>query len=258
MIACAARLHACAHLTSRSSRWPSSWRASVRATSAFRPAYPHGTKRLPSATSSLAFRTNWSMRSSWSTTAPPTRTVAVATEAGARVVTIAPPGKGAAMHRGLQSRQPAISSCTSTPTFATSKLTSSPAFSGRCSLHDDISLVKGTYARPTADGPRAGGGSPNWSPSRCFDCCSPMSPRSANRLLVRWRPGACSSRSSPSPRDTPSTWRCCSTRWRRSGAEGVAEVDLGVHVHRNRPLAELAPQAEAIMQAVLERVDQRK
>jgi glucosyl-3-phosphoglycerate synthase len=39
----------------------------------------------------------------------------------------------------------------------------------------------------------------------------------------------------------------------RYGVGAVAQVDLGRRVHRNRPLDELAPQATAVMQAVLAR-----
>ncbi|HUF34110.1 MAG TPA: glucosyl-3-phosphoglycerate synthase, partial [Acidimicrobiales bacterium] len=38
------------------------------------------------------------------------------------------------------------------------------------------------------------------------------------------------------------------------GLEGMAQVDLGVRRHRNRPLHELSPQALAVMRAVLRRV----
>jgi glucosyl-3-phosphoglycerate synthase len=40
---------------------------------------------------------------------------------------------------------------------------------------------------------------------------------------------------------------------RRYGTEVIAQVDLGVRVHRNRPLDELSPQAAAIIQTVLTR-----
>ena len=40
---------------------------------------------------------------------------------------------------------------------------------------------------------------------------------------------------------------------RRFGAERIAEADLGVRRHRNRPLEELGPQALAILQTVLQR-----
>jgi len=37
------------------------------------------------------------------------------------------------------------------------------------------------------------------------------------------------------------------------GTDAIAQVDLGTRVHRNRPLAELSPQAEAVLQAALAR-----
>ena len=39
------------------------------------------------------------------------------------------------------------------------------------------------------------------------------------------------------------------------GTDVLAQVDLGSRVHRNRPLAELSPQAGAVMQAALDRAD---
>ncbi len=40
---------------------------------------------------------------------------------------------------------------------------------------------------------------------------------------------------------------------RRLGVASLAQVDLGLRVHRNRPLAELAPQAAAVLDVVLSR-----
>jgi glucosyl-3-phosphoglycerate synthase len=39
----------------------------------------------------------------------------------------------------------------------------------------------------------------------------------------------------------------------RFGLDALAQVDLGTRMHRNRTLAELAPQATAVLQAVLGR-----
>jgi glucosyl-3-phosphoglycerate synthase len=39
----------------------------------------------------------------------------------------------------------------------------------------------------------------------------------------------------------------------RGGAGALAQVDLGERVHRNRPLDELAPQAAAVIDVVLDR-----
>ena len=40
---------------------------------------------------------------------------------------------------------------------------------------------------------------------------------------------------------------------RRHGTRAIAQVDLGIRVHRNRPVDELAPQAMAILQTALDR-----
>lgn len=42
---------------------------------------------------------------------------------------------------------------------------------------------------------------------------------------------------------------------RRFGLDRVASVDLGVRIHRNRPLAELTPQAFEVLHAILRRAD---
>lgn len=42
---------------------------------------------------------------------------------------------------------------------------------------------------------------------------------------------------------------------RTRGTEGIVQVDLDTRLHRNRPLTELGPQAAAILQTVLRRVD---
>jgi glucosyl-3-phosphoglycerate synthase len=39
----------------------------------------------------------------------------------------------------------------------------------------------------------------------------------------------------------------------RFGLDAMVECDLGVRIHRNRPLHELAPQASAIIRTVLQR-----
>jgi glucosyl-3-phosphoglycerate synthase len=41
----------------------------------------------------------------------------------------------------------------------------------------------------------------------------------------------------------------------RVGLDRIAQVDLGVRVHRNRPLEELTPQAQQVLRAALERAD---
>jgi glucosyl-3-phosphoglycerate synthase len=41
---------------------------------------------------------------------------------------------------------------------------------------------------------------------------------------------------------------------RRFGVDSIAQVDLGIRVHRNRPLDELRPQAADVLRAALDRV----
>jgi glucosyl-3-phosphoglycerate synthase len=43
----------------------------------------------------------------------------------------------------------------------------------------------------------------------------------------------------------------------RHGREAVAQADLGVREHRNRPLSELAPQALAVLATILRRAGVR-
>jgi glucosyl-3-phosphoglycerate synthase len=42
---------------------------------------------------------------------------------------------------------------------------------------------------------------------------------------------------------------------RRHGLGRIAMADLGIRVHRNRPLAQLAPQAFEVLHAILRRAD---
>jgi glucosyl-3-phosphoglycerate synthase len=41
--------------------------------------------------------------------------------------------------------------------------------------------------------------------------------------------------------------------WKRWGADSIAQVDLGERYHRNRPLAELGPQAREVIGVALAR-----
>jgi glucosyl-3-phosphoglycerate synthase len=119
-------------------------------------------------------------------------------------------------------------------------------------------LVKGTYARPTADGPSGGGRVTELVAKPLLrllfaDVPSFTQPLAgevaARRVLLEKLTFA-----EGYAVDLALLLDAVAT----VGSEGLAEVDLGVRVHRNRPLAELAPQAEAVMQAVLERAGQRK
>jgi len=115
-----------------------------------------------------------------------------------------------------------------------------------------IGFVKGYYRRPLHGDPRGAGGSPSCSPARCSARCSrtgrdpqPLGGEyAARRELLEVLPFV--------------------EGWGvelgllvdvadRFGVEAIAQRDLGVREHRNRPLDELAPQAMAVLLTGLRR-----
>ena len=120
-------------------------------------------------------------------------------------------------------------------------------------LHDEFALVKGFYERPLGDQPQGGG--------RVTELVA----RPLIELLFDELTGV----------RQPLAGETAAHRWvlekvvladgygveiallidvaRRFGPGAIAQVDLGVRVHRNRPLAELAPQARDVLQAALAR-----
>jgi glucosyl-3-phosphoglycerate synthase len=181
------------------------------------------------------------------------RTAAVAQSAGARVVRTDAAGKGEAMRRGLDETTGDIVVYLDAdvrnvePHFVTGLV-------GPLLVEPDVAFVKGFYRRPVADGPDGGG--------RVTELVA----KPLLRLLV------------PELADVrqPLAGEIAARRellegftfadgyavdlallldaFDKVGSEGLAEVDLGTRVHRNRPLTELAPQAEAIMRMVLEKL----
>jgi glucosyl-3-phosphoglycerate synthase len=179
-------------------------------------------------------------------------TAARSRAAGARVVRSPGRGKGAAMHEGLRS------STGDLVAFCDADLRDfDPGFVlGLAAplLHDDdIGFVKAFYDRPY-EGRRGQGGR--------------VTELVAKPLLRTLFPSLSSIRQ-------PLSGECAGRREvlsevpfvagygvdiallidvaQRVGPADVAQVDLGRRVHRNRPLEELAPQAEEVLRAVLAR-----
>jgi glucosyl-3-phosphoglycerate synthase len=184
-------------------------------------------------------------------------TVAVATNAGARVVSIAAAGKGAAMRRGLDETTGDIVVYLDADVrnferhFVTGLV-------GPLLANDDIALVKGCYARPTADGPTGGGRVTELVAKPLLHLLCPDVPTFRQPLA-----GEVAARRVLLEKLTFADGYAVDLALLLDavaavGVDGVAEVDLGVRVHRNRPLTELAPQAEAVMRAVLDRTIQPK
>ena len=211
----------------------------------------------PSLTAERRRRT-WSTSSWWSTTGrstTPRPWPAGRGRRGARARRAG--GQGPGHGGGPRPRPTATSSSSSTPTSRTSARTSSPACSARCSTdRPDVALVKGFYERPLhgePDGRRPGhraGGPPRHRPAlpRPGRVRQPLAGETAAHRWVLEKVGL--------RRRLRGRARPAHRRGRASfGVEPSAQVDLGVRVHRNRPLAELRPQATDVLRAALERTD---
>jgi len=179
-----------------------------------------------------------------------------ATDAGARVVqgVAAQGGKGQAMAAALAASSGDVvvfldaDVANTTPAFVTGML-------GPLLFFDDIALVKGFYTRPLHGDPTGGG--------RVTELVA----RPALELLF---PELSEVRQ-------PLAGETAAHRWvfekvgftdgygvelgllidvaTLMGAGAVAQVDLGVRIHRNRPLHELRPQATDVLRAALARAN---
>lgn len=179
-------------------------------------------------------------------------TGSVARRAGARVITVTPRGKGAAMQAGLEGSEGEIvlfldADVENTgPHFVTSMV-------GPLLADPSVSLVKATYER-SLDG-RAGEG-------------GRVTKLVAKPLIAHLFPEL-------SSLEQPLSGECAGWRHvfekvdfpvgygvelatiidvaRVFGAETIAEVDLGTRIHRNRPWSELAPMATEVVEIALDR-----
>jgi glucosyl-3-phosphoglycerate synthase len=183
------------------------------------------------------------------------RTAEVARRAGARVKTLAGPGgKGQAMAAGLEAAAGDLVVFldadveNTTASFVTGLL-------GPLLLGQDVALVKGFYERPLNGEPTGGG--------RVTELV-------ARPLIELLFPELAAVRQ-------PLAGETAAHRWvlekiefadgygvelallidvaRTFGPSSIAQVDLGTRAHRNRPLAELRPQAVDVLRAALDRAE---
>ena len=185
------------------------------------------------------------------------RTAAVAAAAGARVVSIEGAGKGAAMRRGLDETagDVVVYLDADVRNFEQHFVT---GLVGPLLEHDELSLVKGFYLRPTADGPEGGG--------RVTELVAKPLLRLLFPALAGLRQplsGEVAARRTLLEKLTFAEGYAVDLALlldtvNVAGVEAIAEVDLGARVHRNRPLLQLAPQAEAIIEMALERAQSQR
>ncbi len=181
-------------------------------------------------------------------------TAAIAAGAGARVVTgdTASGGKGQAMRVALHEAEGDLIAFIDGdvtnfgPHFVTGLL-------GPLLTDDSVTVVKGFYQRPLHGGPDGGGRVTELMARPVIDLLFPAlsfvrQPLAGETAAPRWVLEKCALADGYAVElallvDVAS----------RFGVETIAQVDLGVRAHRNRPLSELRPQATDILAAALAR-----
>lgn len=131
-----------------------------------------------------------------------------------------------------------------------------PRLLGPLLLHEEIAMVKGFYARPI-DGDPSGGGRVTELMARpalgllfpeLADVHQPLAGETAIRRSVVEKVGLAPG--------YQVEMALLIDVGRKYGAGSIGQVDLGVRVHRNRPLHELGPMAAEILSIALERSKQ--
>ena len=200
--------------------------------------------------------TAWSTRCSCSTTARPTTPAEQARRrrrpGGGR--RRAAPAARARPWRSPWPHPTATSWPSSTPTWPTSTPAFVTGLLGPLLTTDDVALVKGFYTRPLHGDPTGGGRVTELVARPVIDLLFPelvgvRQPLAGETAAHRWVFEKARLRPRLRRRARPADRRGPALRGR-----AVAQVDLGVRIHRNRPLYELRPQATDVLRAALERV----
>ncbi len=182
------------------------------------------------------------------------RTADVAAQAGARVVAAETPGggKGQAMRSALEATDAdlVVFVDADVTTFGSHFVT---GLLGPLLFDDSITLVKGLYQRPLHGAPDGGGRVTELTAKPIIDLlflhlASIEQPLAGETAAPRWVLERCGLADGYAVElalliDVAA----------RFGVETIAQVDLGVRAHRNRPLSELRPQATDILHAALAR-----
>ncbi len=181
-------------------------------------------------------------------------TAEVAAAAGARVVQAGTPsgGKGQAMRVALEAAAGDLVAFIDGdvtnfgPHFVTGLL-------GPLLTDDGVALVKGFYRRPLHGDPGGGGRVTELMARPVIDLLFPAlavveQPLAGETAAPRWVFEKC-----PLADGYAVEIALLIDVAARFGVESIAQVDLGVRVHRNRPLDQLRPQATEILAAALAR-----
>jgi len=182
------------------------------------------------------------------------QTASIAAGAGARVVSTGSSGggKGQAMRASLEAADGDIIAFVDAdvtnfaPHFVTGLL-------GPLLTDDSVSLVKGFYQRPLHGAPDGGGRVTELMAKPVIDQLFPHlnsieQPLAGETAAPRWVLEKCGLADGYAVElalliDVASLY----------GVDSIAQVDLGIRIHRNRPLDELRPQATDVLRAALAR-----
>lgn len=179
-------------------------------------------------------------------------TAARARAAGARVLSGPERGKGAALRAGLAATAGDL------VVFCDADIVNFRAdlvapLLGPLLTSQSVALVKARYRRPLGDAPEGGGRVTELTARPVLRALFPELAGLSQPLAGEWASRRSVLEALPWPAGYGVEVGVLIDVGRRWGAEAVAEVDVGVRRHRNRPLTELGPMATEVLGAALAR-----